>query len=140
MCLAKINHINYYADSTVCDGYKYFVYENGFMSPYNKKKIKSGVWIHDDNIDPISCHECIDTFVKFDGERLIINRIAKKYPPGFHIFPSEVEALKYHCEVTGAKLYKVKYKNVVAYGMDKKAECVIARSILIIPGQLKNRN
>jgi len=59
----------------------------------------------------------------------------RKYPFGFHIFLNQKDAENYTAKNPGKALYKVEFKNVVAFGTNytnlngKSGPCIIARDM-----------
>jgi hypothetical protein len=141
MCMSKIETMCRKPAQEIHIGYKYFdvfTYgaDKGIYNIFQGNKVKSGVWVHDTNTKGISMSG-LDSFKRFlDDGTIQFNRITRKYPPGFHIFTTKEGAEQ--ADISG-KLLKVKYKNVVAEGIDRRADCVIARSMMILPGQIKWR-
>lgn len=141
MCLEKVIAIYDKIDPTISYGYKiYKIVGNKISNVYQNKyiNIRVGIWYNDTNINSIASKESIRSFRSFLGTELEILRTPILYPPGFHIFTSKSDAEKY-ARLMGIENYKVlrvKYKNTVAEGLDKhKIHSIIARSILILPGQ-----
>lgn len=146
MCLKKVECIYARPLYNVSIGYKYFdLIDNQLYSVYknNSMPFRVGIWIHDDNKTPISSEQKFRSFTSFGciNQQTILNIDYKtiKYPPGFHIFETHADARLYDVrDKDHVVLLKVKYTNIVACGKDySDSNCIIARSMLIVPNQLK---
>jgi hypothetical protein len=137
MCLNTVSRICNPEPKEIV-GYKYFdMNGSDIRSPMmgSDNLYKLGKWIDDASESLIDSDEenQVLTGVKADGT-LKFNYNNKQYPSGFHILRTKKDARKYVAasELGDWRLFKVKYKNVVAEGLDNGARVVIARSMLIL--------
>lgn len=122
MCLDKVDKVTRKGKGI---GYKVFFVRDGKLYHWFNP-------VRSDNPNPLPIEEWIDD--PNDGT-LTIGK-GKEYRQGFHVFKelnNEIEKFKSDLR---DEVYKVKYKDVVASGMNERIKCVVARKMYIMKGEL----
>lgn len=133
MCLSRVDEKFDPPSKEIGIGWKWFKIKNGAIRSvhdYGIADYHPGKWIHDQSDGDLSYSTFNYKFGFYE---------TNYYSTGYHLYKSERSAKRHGCSVHNKILLQVKYTNVVAKGKDKQPCAIVARSIMILPGQLERK-